>query len=93
MIKQEYWVVKYALSFGIQKVIGRVEGSMLIADDEKGLNRVSMYHGRNKDWCDNIDDAIRLANSMKEKKIESLKKQIQKLEKLDFENYGLEQTP
>jgi hypothetical protein len=42
------------------------------------------YFGEGKEWHLTKDDAIKRANEVRLKKIELLKKQIAKLEKMDF---------
>jgi hypothetical protein len=43
------------------------------------------YHGEGKEWHTSKESAIKKAQEMKQKKIETLKKQIAKLEKIKFE--------
>ncbi|MEK0313730.1 hypothetical protein [Cohnella sp. 56] len=76
------WVVRYALSAGIKECEGEVSNT---SNDMVVVNRNQFYHGKNRDWFDNEADAIKAAEAMRQKKIESLRKQIAKLEKLSFE--------
>lgn len=44
------------------------------------------YHGEGNDWHRTKESAIAKAEEMRKKKIASLKKQIEKLEKMEFKN-------
>lgn len=43
------------------------------------------FHGQGVEWCKTKEEAIVRAEEMKKRKIVSLKKQIEKLEKMKFE--------
>ena len=76
------YITKYALTKGIvrREVHDCFDISLdMVAD--VGSGNVS-YHGN--DWYRTYDDALRQAESMRLKKISSLKKQIAKLEKMTF---------
>lgn len=55
----------------------------MISIREKGY--VSCFHGNGNEWHTTKESAINKAEEMRQKKIDSLKKQIQKLEKMKFE--------
>lgn len=75
------WITRYALSEGIsEKEVVLSEGSPNMV-----LERPSFAHYHKPDWHETKESAIERAEQMRIKKIASLKKQIAKLEKLDFE--------
>lgn len=79
------WITKYALTTGI--VRSKVDcdnryPSMVV---QRGDNGLLDFHGEGKDWHKTREGAIDRAEKMRKAKIESLKKQIAKLEKLRFE--------
>jgi predicted ATP-grasp superfamily ATP-dependent carboligase len=73
------WITKYALSEGIEEhdVTDCGEGMMLTA------NRY--FHGEGRDWHRTRESAVTKAEKMRKSKIASLRKQIERLEKLAFE--------
>lgn len=77
------WITKYALTDGI------VEKECEYFEDgsvrEIGNSFPIYYHGEGKDWHRTKESAIKKAEEMRNKKIESLKKQIKKLEEMKFE--------
>lgn len=75
------WITKYAISSGILEKEARENENfpgMITTDDG------SYFHGEGKDWTRTKEEAIAIAEKMKAKKIESLKKQIKKLENMKF---------
>lgn len=85
------WVTKYALAKGI--LVGRVEKTSdytveckcLYDSQGKAIELLFGYfHGKGKDWHDSPDSALERAMVMKSKKINSLMKQIKRLQKLTF---------
>lgn len=85
------WITKYCLTHGIEKIeaeISSTDGDMIKRIKDKGISGFQCdeyYHGKNKEWHITKDSAIKKAEEMKSKKIESLKKQLQKLEELKFD--------
>ena len=78
------WISKYALSKGIyEREVKQGE----IYPDTVYINawRESFHGGEGKEWHKTREDAVRRAEEMRIKKIASLKKQIEKLEKMKFE--------
>lgn len=85
------WITKYALTDGI------LEGEALEKHCEFGFGIIksqTKYLCRSKygnqyldigDFCFTYESAIQKAEEMRQKKIESLKKQIKKLEEMRFE--------
>lgn len=83
------WISKYALTTGIfETEVERCEASSNNdnSDMVKAMEgRSSIYYfGEGKDWHLTRDEAIIKAEEMRFKKIESIKKQLNKLEKLKF---------
>lgn len=78
------WITKYALTDGIIEEEAEPCGKDMIAvRNERALS--SYFHGEGKNWHKTKESAIAKAEEMREKKIASLKKQIDKLEKIKFE--------
>lgn len=76
------WVTKYALTKGI------FEDDVEISGDFPHLAQSSptkYYHGEGKEWHRTKIEAIQRAEEMRKKKVRSLKKQIEKLEKMEFD--------
>jgi len=74
------YVTAYALSKGIIEAIGKVNHNISSAMFSYG--RYGNAHG--KDWHRTKEDAIARAENMRTQKIASLKKQIEKLEKMNI---------
>lgn len=76
------WIVKYALTAGIKEI--EVERCDDFPDMVREVNSrfCSFYHG--KEWCLTYEEALKRAEEMRIKKIESLKKQIKKYEGMKF---------
>lgn len=87
--KINVWITKYALTEGIYGTMATVclnvntTGNMIAV---KSTNRIveQYFHGKGKQWTDSFEEAVKFAEKMREKKIASIRKQINKLEKLDF---------
>lgn len=77
------YITKYALSQGIFEVDGEV--SELFPDTFDARGYLGYFHGDGKEWHRTRESAIKRAEEMRKKKIASLKKQIEKLEKMKFE--------
>jgi len=80
-----FWITKYALSGGIEKIGAAKTGireGVLLAKPRGHIFDAILYLGKN--IFDNEADAKAAAEAMREKKIASLKKQIAKLEKVSF---------
>lgn len=80
------WITKYALTKGI------IEEEAEICLDHNGVPyKTNMIDTKNygtfhyEEWHKTKEQAIKMAEDMRKKKIESLKKQITKLEKMKFE--------
>jgi len=87
--KKTIWVVKYCLTQGIFSVEAKINPENGIASDQERFT--SRYHLRKKgvsDYYLTEQEAIDAAETMRKAKIASLKKQIAKLEKMDFTKKG-----
>lgn len=74
------YITKYALTQGIlEKDAKIVEPGMVVVNDGVAS---SYYHG--DDWHETLDDAKERAEQMRRKKVESLKKQLARVEALTF---------
>lgn len=75
------WITKYALTKGIF--------GLDVFDDcipiAIGKHSLECYNSDDKEWCRTREEAVLIAEDMKETEIEHLKKQIEKLEKMKFE--------
>lgn len=82
------WVTKYALSQGIFEA--EVNDDCIDIDRSGNMIQVKegrftvYYHGEGREWHKEKESAIKRADEMRKKKIESLKKQIEKLENMKF---------
>lgn len=79
------WITKYALTQGIIEKKARECGEGfdgMVKTEEK---YPAYFHGEGKEWHRTKESAIKRAEEMRQKKIESLKKQIKKLEVMTFE--------
>lgn len=83
------FLTKRALTEGIKEVEARVyDISKDVAEVSNtiygGLAWKEYYHGEGKDWHRTLESAKARAEIMRTKKIDTLKKQIDKLEKMKF---------
>ena len=81
------WITKYALTQGIFEIEGEYWQNLekLDMDVISPTNQPGLYFGKDKEWSLIKEEAIITSNKMRLKKIESLKKQITKLENMRFE--------
>ncbi len=77
------YVTKYALTKGIFEM--NVESQSEDGKSVFGKAWDQFYHGQGLEWCKDKASAIARAEEMRQKKIASLKKQIKKLEAMQFE--------
>lgn len=81
MTKNEtVYSVKYALTAGIKQVTGERSDSGRFMSRNNGLYQSLTP----KEWADNPEDAVEKARELLKKKLASLRKQITKLEALEF---------
>lgn len=75
------WITKYALTRGILEKEVEDCGDGMVREKESFFP--AYYHGT--DWHTDKQSAVAKAEEMRKKKIASLKKQIDKLEKMKFD--------
>lgn len=73
------WISKYALSKGLFELEVEIHDNMA-----SGKAWSDCYHGEGREWHRTYESAAAKAEQMRLKKIESLKKQIEKLEQKRF---------
>ena len=79
------YVTKHALTSGIEELIVEDCGDGIVKTPGLMSNGGGRYfHGKGKDWHEQEWQAKIRAEQMKEKKIKTLTKQIEKLEKMRF---------
>ena len=77
------WITKYALTDGIIEAEGEPYGlEWVSASWDSGYRCGDFEQG---EWFDTKERAIKKAEEMRQKKIASLKNQIEKLERMRFE--------
>lgn len=77
------WITRYALTDGIIEAEGEPYGLEWVSASWDGGYRCGDFE--QGEWFDTKERAIQKAEEMRQKKIESLKKQIKKLEEMRFE--------
>ena len=76
------WITKYALTKGISEIECEDFENGAVKETENPFP--TFYHGEGSEWHQTKESAIKKAEEMRQKKIESLKKQIEKLEQMKF---------
>lgn len=76
------WIVKYALTQGLYEIEGEEYRKGCIS--QRNTSLPTLYHGEGKEWCRTKEEAIHAAEEMRQKKIASLEKQIEKLKRMKF---------
>lgn len=86
-MKIKVWITKYALTYGIEEK--EAERDMKVSPDMITIvNKDTMnefYHGEGKEWHLTKESAIKKTEEMRDKKIKSLQKQLEKLQSMKFE--------
>ena len=77
------WITKYALTDGIIEADAEVGGFDTITATWDNEIRCDNFKG--EEWWTQKKNAVEKAEEMRQKKIASLKKQIEKLERMRFE--------
>ena len=77
------WITKYALTDGIIEADAELCGLDIISASWDNGIRCNNFKG--EEWWSTKKNAIEKAEEMRQKKITSLKKQIEKLEEMRFE--------
>ena len=78
------WITKYALTEGILEVDGTTPFHIDVLHYQRERRYKQTMGNRGKDWHLDLSLAKAKAEQMRQVKIASLKKQIAKLEKLEF---------
>ena len=78
------WITKYALTKGIIEADGELTSSESVSILNRGLSLPTHWFYKG-DWHSDKQTAIKKAEEMRQNKIVSLKKQIEKLEGMRFE--------
>lgn len=81
------WITKYAMTFGVFTAEAEEAGQAMCAVRPKECSSFTAYYHGN-DWHTDEAEAIEQFNQMKQKKIASLKKQLAKVEALEFSPRG-----
>jgi len=76
------YVTKYALTMGILELEVEDADDGMIKDTRGQFP--SYYHGEGKEWHRTREAAVKRAEVMRTKKIASIKKQLAKIENLEF---------
>jgi len=79
----KYWISKYALTQGIFEIESNSDPSEKLISHRLNGMTVS-YYEEGKEWHKTKEEAIARAKDLKIKKIANMKKQIAKLEKMEF---------
>ena len=77
------WITKYALTDGIIEADGEPYGLEWVSASWDNGDKCNDFE--QEEWFDTKERAIQKAEEMRQKKIASLKKQIEKLEEMRFE--------
>jgi hypothetical protein len=78
------YISKYALTKGIFELEVEDCGDGTVKHKNSGYCN-DYYHEEGKDYFLTKEDAIKKANELKEKKIQSIEKQLKKLKEIKFE--------
>ena len=78
------WITKYALTSGIIETEAEECGDDMVRVHNSTFCD-SYYHKEGREWHRTKESAIAKAEEMRKKKIDSLQKQIKKLENMKFE--------
>ncbi len=77
------WVVSRALTVGPYQVDGEVSGAMLVVKHPG--KHPEYFHGDGREWCSTKEGAIARCEVLRDNKIANIKKQMAKLENIDFQ--------
>ena len=78
------WITKYAMTRGIIEADGKLTSSDSVSISNRDLSLPTHWFYKGY-WHSDKESAIQKSEEMRQKKIESLKKQIKKLEEMRFE--------
>ena len=77
------WITKYALTDGIIEADAELCGLDIISASWDNGTKCGNFGS--EEWCGRKKSAVKKAEEMRQKKITSMKKQIEKLERMRFE--------
>ena len=78
------WITKYALTTGIFTINAELRRGGMISFKRTEDHFTEYVHGEGIDWHRTKESASARLSVLKDKKIASLKKQIEKIEKLEY---------
>lgn len=79
------FITKYALSRGIVEAeLVSSNNRLVVVKWSSGLNGTAMFHGKGKEWHETRSEAVMRAYAMRDAKVVSLRKQIDKLNNMNF---------
>lgn len=79
------FITKYALADGITETDAELCDSRMIRVRKRGSHNFDQYfHGEGKDWHRTRESAVKRAETMRDKAIQSAEKKILKLKNLQF---------
>ena len=77
------YITKYALSDGIlERTLVKADARMAVVERPESINDRDYFHG--KDWHYSLEDAQARAREMRDKRLKNLRKQIKKLEAMEW---------
>lgn len=84
------WISKYALTQGIEEIEAKICNNEDMVERVKdtsivGFQPSQYYHGEGREWHLTKEEAIKKAEEMRDKKIRSVQKQLEKLQNMKFE--------
>jgi hypothetical protein len=78
------FITKYALTSGIEEMQVRHARTCSSMVSKVGARYTTHFHGEGREWHRTRESAVTRAEEMRKRKIASLKKSIEKIEKLEF---------
>ena len=78
------WITKYTLTQGIfekEVKFSTASDDMVVADGTYS----ECYHGEGREWHLTKEEAVKKAEEIKDRKIKSIQKQLEKLQNMKFE--------
>lgn len=85
------YITKYALTEGItEKEVELCQTNFDMVQTKDGMRFNCYYHGEGKEWHRTWESAVARAEEMRQKKIKSVEKQLEKLKNMKFERKGEE---
>lgn len=80
------FITKYALTKGIIEIeaVEFKDSPGMIENTTPSILPITYFHGEGRDWNRTREGAVKSARLMRDKKLDSLRKQILHLERLEF---------